>query len=75
MKKKLVEMTLSLYEDACGREAESAFGNSPESKKNALMAWSRYDGAKVMLTTVFPFMTERMVDSEMELLMTEKLFS
>ena len=70
---KLVEMGLALYGDACAYEAAAAFGDDPDMSERAVVAWSRYDGAKTLLSMVFK-VSERQVDEDMEQLMFSNLF-
>ena len=68
----LVEMAVGMYEDACGFEAVATWDNDSEAQKKADVAWSRYEGARTLLSMVFGI-TEEAVDEEIELLMTEKI--
>ena len=68
----LVDMAVGVYEDACGLEAVATWDNDTEAQKKADVAWSRYEGARTLLSMVFGI-TEEAVDEEIELLMTEKI--
>lgn len=70
----LIQKGLSLYEDACGFEAEAAWSDDPETKKKSEVAWSRYDGIRTLLSMKFSI-PEDMVDDDMETLMFEKTFA
>ena len=69
--RELIDIAVGMYEDACGLEAVAAWDDDAEAQKKADVAWSRYDGAKTLLSMVFNI-PEEVVDEEIELLMTEK---
>lgn len=68
----LVDMAVNMYEDACGLEAVATWDNDTEAQEKADVAWSRYEGARTLLSMVFG-LPEEVVDEEIELLMTEKI--
>lgn len=71
--KNIVKMALELYEDACGLEAIATWDRDTDVQERADVAWSRYEGAKTLLSMVFQI-PESMVDEDMEQLMYQKVF-
>lgn len=69
--RKIIDMAVEMYEEACGLEAVATWDNNSDMQKRADVAWSRYEGAKTLLSMVFGI-TEEEVDEEIEILMTEK---
>lgn len=68
-----VNKVLGMYEDACGLEAIATWDNDTDMQERADVAWSRYEGAKTLLSMIF-HIPEEVVDEDMELLMVEKIF-
>ena len=71
--KNIIKMALELYEDACGLEAVATWDRDTGVQERADVAWSRYEGAKTLLSMVFQI-PESMVDEDMEQLMYQKVF-
>jgi len=71
--KNIIKMALELYEDACGLEAVATWDRDTDAQERADVAWSRYEGAKTLLSMVFQI-PESMVDEDMEQLMYQKVF-
>ena len=70
--KNLVNMVVDMYVDACAYEASVAWGDESLREK-ADVAWSRYEGARTLLSMVFNI-TEDQVDDDMQVLMYERVF-
>jgi len=69
-----VKKVLAMYEDACGLEAIATWDKDTDIQKKADVAWSRYEGAKTLLSMIL-HIPEKTVDEEMEMLMVEKTFA
>ncbi len=69
-KTEMVRMTLAMYVDACGLEAVAAWDENEENQKRADVAWSRYEGARLLVAEML-HISEHAVDDDMEYLMCE----
>lgn len=70
--KGIIDMAVGMYEDACFLEAISTWDEDPKKREKADVAWSRYEGARVLLSMMFN-LTEKQVDEEIEMLMTHPI--
>ena len=70
--RKIVDMAVDMYEDACFLEAIATWDEDPKRREMADVAWSRYEGARVLLSMMFD-LTEKQVDEEIEMLMTHPI--
>lgn len=70
---RLVEIAVDMYSDACGLEAVATWDRDEDLQERADVAWSRYEGARTLLSMVFG-VPESVVDEDMELLMTQRTF-
>lgn len=67
--REIIDMAVGMYEDACFLEAISTWDEDPKKRERADVAWSRYEGAKTLLSVMF-HIPEEQVDKEIEMLAT-----
>ena len=67
--REIIDMAVGMYEDACFLEAISTWDEDPKKRERADVAWSRYEGAKTLLSAMF-HIPEEQVDEEIEMLAT-----
>lgn len=67
-----VKKGIGMYEDAIAYQAIATWDESEDAAKKADVAWSRYEGARTLLSMMFP-LSDKDIDMEMELLLTEKI--
>ena len=70
--RELVKIGVDLYADACAYDAAAAFGDE-RVVEISNVAWSRYEGARTLLSMVFGI-TEEQVEEDMGQLMFSNLF-